>query len=689
MNLNDFFPFAKQARQELADLLSKMSQTLKQAESKGNNSSNNITLKLTDEIQRLYGVAQNLRDGKFKILVLGEFSRGKSSFINALLRELVLPAKTTPCTAFLTFIRYGKIKQAIIHDKDGKHHQVSIEDFITNYTIPDDAYNTTNENLFPNIDYAVIEYPLEVLKQGVEILDSPGLNEDPTKRRDQIVFEYIKACSSIIFVLSATQLLDEDERKYLENKIKGKNLPVFFLINQWDSILQNSLYPEVEEQSVRRRARGFLSEYLRSQDNVPYEKRVFEISARNVVYNFLKKDGISDRPIYEFPKFEQELREFLTKDRLAYELIQAVNVAQSISEKVNEVVERTIFSLGETVEELQRSIALVQPLFTKLETIKGEFQQYINQERKRCAKKNSDSYKAYIYSLQNSFYSDFAVYEPTLEGTTKSDAEKFCQEAESAFKRYLETKMAVWSREVEVQDRIQDSLKLLGNRYDYYALDYSTTTKSITQQLNKSNTSSAELSKGMTLASFSENANVGDITQLNINQIGAKSGAGWGALGGGYLGLMGGATTGAILSSIPAVVAAVPALPFLLTVVGIPLAIGAIWGAISGWQGAKEEFINRVKFYLREQLPQIADQQYDSIYSSVEECFSPFYELVDKMSNDIRSQKQQLNSLLEQKTTKEINVENEEKRLNTLKEEISSLSRQVTESYQKYTNMQT
>ncbi|OCR02962.1 hypothetical protein BCD67_16685 [Oscillatoriales cyanobacterium USR001] len=70
--------FARQARQELAELLSKISQTLRQAESKGKSSSENITLvELTDQIQRLDGVSQNLKEGKFQYS--GQFLSGQST----------------------------------------------------------------------------------------------------------------------------------------------------------------------------------------------------------------------------------------------------------------------------------------------------------------------------------------------------------------------------------------------------------------------------------------------------------------------------------------------------------------------------------------------------------------------------------------------------------------------------------
>ena len=54
----------------------------------------------------------------FKVLVIGEFSSGKSTMVNALLGEPILPERATTATAIITEIRYGKQKKAVIYPKE-------------------------------------------------------------------------------------------------------------------------------------------------------------------------------------------------------------------------------------------------------------------------------------------------------------------------------------------------------------------------------------------------------------------------------------------------------------------------------------------------------------------------------------------------------------------------------------------
>ena len=60
-------------------------------------------------------LTDKVNSDRFKVLVLGEFKRGKSTLINALLGEEVLPAFATPCTAIINEVKWGEKKKAIVH----------------------------------------------------------------------------------------------------------------------------------------------------------------------------------------------------------------------------------------------------------------------------------------------------------------------------------------------------------------------------------------------------------------------------------------------------------------------------------------------------------------------------------------------------------------------------------------------
>ena len=183
-------------------------------------------------IEKLSGFASRTETDSFKILIVGEFKNGKSTFINALLGERVLPQDVLPCTAVISEVVYGEEKGAVIHFENplpeviSKHLHEKINAQIAQHkddpegvppiemtfeelghvvTIPEkellgeDSANEP-EDFSPNpedeteagkeaigkipLSHAEIRFPLEILKDGVEIIDTPGLNED--KSREEV-----------------------------------------------------------------------------------------------------------------------------------------------------------------------------------------------------------------------------------------------------------------------------------------------------------------------------------------------------------------------------------------------------------------------------------------------------------------------------------------------------------------------
>ena len=106
-------------RHEVANYLEEIKAILTTAEVDNEKTSGRLSL--DREIEQAHITSENLRKGKFKLLVLGDMKRGKSTFINALLGEQILPSNVNPCTALLTILRYGTKKQVTIYFKQSNY----------------------------------------------------------------------------------------------------------------------------------------------------------------------------------------------------------------------------------------------------------------------------------------------------------------------------------------------------------------------------------------------------------------------------------------------------------------------------------------------------------------------------------------------------------------------------------------
>src|SRR4028119_286284 len=314
-----------QVRAEVATSLRRIAETLTKAEAEAKHTSG--LLGLETQIEDINVASKNLRQGVFRLLVLGDMKRGKSTFLNALIGENLLPSDVNPCTAILTVLRYGNEKRVKVHFSDGKPpEKLDFKEFKQKYTIdPTEAKHLEQEKkqAFPNVDYAVVEYPLPLLEKGIEIVDSPGLND--TEARNELSLGYINNCHAILFVLRASQPCTLEERRYLENYIKGRGLSIFFLINAWDEVREGLIDPDDEEElqeaegKLRRVFKANLAEYCLVDGHDIYDERVFEISAIKALRKRMKHSSASLEGT-GFPEFMGALNTFLTQERVIAEL---------------------------------------------------------------------------------------------------------------------------------------------------------------------------------------------------------------------------------------------------------------------------------------------------------------------------------------------------------------------------------
>lgn len=680
--INDLDRVAK-LRFQVASSLGRIAQTLEQAESEGKRFSGGLGLET--QIEDLSVASQNLQKGAFRLLVLGDMKRGKSTFLNALIGENLLPSDVNPCTAILTVLRYGPEKKVTVYFNNGKSpEQIDFKSFKQRYTIdPAEAKKLEQEKqqAFPDVDYAVVEYPLPLLEKGVEIVDSPGLND--TEARNELSLGYINNCHAILFVLRASQPCTLGERRYLENYIKGRGLSVFFLINAWDQIQEGLLDPDdVEElqeaeNKLRRVFKANLAEYCLVDGHDVYDERVFEISAIKALRRRMK-DASASLEGTGFPEFMGALNTFLTQERAISELRQARTIARQTCNNVREAVERRIPLLEHDVNELKQRISSVEPEFNKLNHIRDQFQQEIRSTRDIQAKAIADSFRSYVLQLGDTFESDFIRYQPDLklfDFLNQGKREAFNAALQKAFEQYITDKFAAWTLTAERD--LNAAFAQLSKSAAEYGASYSKVTDRITEKLtgqkvkvnantsNEDDNSPAWTKWAMGLFSLAR----GNLAGVAM----AGAGFDWKNILLNYAAVIG-------LSSI--IVAVFPAAA-VMGPVGIAL-LGLGVGFLQADQ-ARKEVVKAAKKELVKYLPQVAQEQGLTVHDAVKECFDAYdREVTKRVNDDIEARKAELDNLLKQKESYEINRGAELERLKKLESDISSETRSIESAYHNF-----
>jgi GTPase SAR1 family protein len=669
-------------RREIADRLSNIAETINKSELAGAEASGKLALE-TDS-QDISLASENLRQGVFRLLVLGDMKRGKSTFLNALIGEKLLPSDVNPCTALLTVLRYGSEKKVTVYFKqDRQPERISFEEFTQRYTIdPDTAKKLEVEQkaAFPNVSHAVVEYPLPLLEKGIEIADSPGLND--TEARNELSLNYINNCHAILFVFRASQPCTLAERRYLENYIKGRDLTVFFLINGWDEIREGAIDPEDAEEiaeaesKLRQVFRTNISEYCQIDGQDIYSDRVFEISSLPALRRRLK-DKNASLDGTGFPEFVGAIDTFLTQERAVAQMRQARSLARSVCSHVREAVERRIPLLEKDVSDLKQRIASVEPEFEKLHEIRDRFQEEIQNMRDRQAKSIAASFKAYILNLGNTFDSDFLRYQPEISLFDSLDSSKrdaFNAAFKTGFQQYINDKISAW--ELTAEKEMREAFAQLSKSAASYGKAYANITDLMTEKL------------------------IGEKVYVGTKIDAEDNSPAWAKWAMGFFSLATGNVAGVVLASagfnwqniLVNWIAVIGISSFLMMFTGAflgPIGIVAIGLGVGALQAdtARKEMIQATKKEFVKYLPQLAGEQYEMIFQSVKDCFDKYdREAIERLNDDINSRKAELDNLLDRKESREIDCEAELKRLKDIDAGVDSELKSIESAYQNFLN---
>src|SRR4030066_1352157 len=129
------------------------------------------------EINGLSELKDRLFEGRFHLAVLGQFKRGKSTLLNALLGEAVLPTAVIPLTAIPTFIQASQKLSARVLFEDEKSpaefmtsDSNELVDFLSKYVA--ETNNPANQL---NVQQVEVFHTAKILCHGVVLIDTPGI----------------------------------------------------------------------------------------------------------------------------------------------------------------------------------------------------------------------------------------------------------------------------------------------------------------------------------------------------------------------------------------------------------------------------------------------------------------------------------------------------------------------------------
>lgn len=431
-------------------------------------------LDLHEQANILDGVNKRLRNHVFRIGIMGEFKRGKSTVINALLGKEVVPADILPCSATLNRIVWDATPHAQINfkkDKNGKlpaSKNVSVDElseYITKLT-------TESEEKASMVEDSIVYYPCRFCQNGVEIIDTPGLNDD--ERMDKVSESVIPTLDAIIMVVVPGSPFGISEANFVRNKIMTSDLGrLIFVVNKIDTVRRpkdrekcvEGIRKKIEETVLEKAAAmyGEDSQEYKTTESKLGGIRIYPISAANALDGKLEDD---DELLANsgMPEFEEVLTKLLTEERGMIELVPSVGTIMSRLKEADETIIMRQNALNleqdqfmqlqkEAVEKINLSRSEKKQKVKEIKGIAASIYQELQPDVVCAYKELEDTVIEYVenYTIDSEYFADDSAIEAFQELISAGINNKF----EMCLQECTE------KMQVKIQDRLGQELESL------------------------------------------------------------------------------------------------------------------------------------------------------------------------------------------------------------------------------------
>jgi len=253
-----------------------------------------------------------LSKGRLHFAVLGQFNRGKSTFINALLGIKALPTSVLPLTSVPTVIEYGAEQRCKIRFLDGSEDLIvkdsaeEIESALRKYVAEEN--NPKNRLKVKDVSVACAS---DLLENGTALIDTPGFGSTHL-HNTQTTLDLLIECDAALFLLSADPPMTQTEMEFLR-LVKERVPKIFFILNKIDLLTTEGL-DEVDR---------FIVNILTGDLGFPSDTTLYHTCA---IKGYAKGSGLD--------AVKKDILDFMVKEKY-------FTLSEALSDKYNEIMDET------------------------------------------------------------------------------------------------------------------------------------------------------------------------------------------------------------------------------------------------------------------------------------------------------------------------------------------------------------
>lgn len=302
----------------------------------------------------------------FNLLVVGQFNRGKTTLINALIGEPLLPVGVIPLTSVVTVLSYGDTAAIKVCFEDGRCVEAApagLGEYVT---------EKGNPHNVKGVREVAVSYPSPWLKDGVRLVDTPGIGSIYSHNTD-LAYRYLPQADAVLFLLSADQPVSQAECDFLRD-VREYAQRIFFLLNKADYLSESELQDAVAfAQSTIAEAMG-------------HEAFIAPISARLALEGKLTGSAeVIEKSL--LPLFFTTLHNFLQKEKGEVLVSSIIGNLLRIISQARFRCDLELKSLSTPLEELREKIRTFEEKKQEVMLAREEYGLVLEGEAKRLVSK--------------------------------------------------------------------------------------------------------------------------------------------------------------------------------------------------------------------------------------------------------------------------------------------------------------
>ena len=248
-----------------------------------------------DRLQELFA---RLAEDRFNLVVVGRFSRGKTSLMNAMLGTERLPVGILPLTSVITTVVYGSPERAIVSYQEARRPPAEVPlDALADYVT-----QQRNPGNLKRIRTAEIRLNAELLRRGFCFIDTPGLGS-PIWENTRTTEEFLPEADAFLLVTSYDSPLSAEELR-IARTARAAAKRIFVALNKQDMV----------SEAERSEAQRYVQDQLRAEADMD-EAEVFPVSARDAMDAWRTQDAAALHAS-GLPALQAALVRFLVDEKL-------------------------------------------------------------------------------------------------------------------------------------------------------------------------------------------------------------------------------------------------------------------------------------------------------------------------------------------------------------------------------------